>query len=34
MGFYLTQDSIHLYRLLKASQQGVLGFTFTNGDYQ
>ena len=33
MGFCLAQDSIHLHHPLKASQQGVLGFTFTYGDF-
>ena len=34
MGLCLTQNSTHLHHPLKAPQQGVLGFTFTYGNFQ
>ena len=34
MGFRLAQNPVHLYHLLEAPQQGVLGFTFTLGNFQ
>ncbi len=34
MGLYLTQNSTCLHHLLKATQQGILGFTFTYRDLQ
>ena len=34
MGFSLAQNPIYLYHPLKASQESVLGFTFTYGNFQ